>query len=117
MHRGFLTLTLSVVMLASLAIAQSEIGGATLSGTILDPSGAGVPGAKVTATNPATRFARSTETTGTGLYTFSGLPVGVYEVTVDAKGFKSSRLSGITLAVGAVAALDVRLEIGAAQET
>src|SRR5438445_13744494 len=114
MHRGIFTLSLGVVMLASLALAQSEIGGATLSGTILDPSGAGVPGAKVTVTNPATRFARSTETTGAGLYTFSGLPVGVYEVTVDANGFKSSKLSGVTLAVGAVATLDVRLEIGTA---
>jgi hypothetical protein len=104
-------------MLARLAVAQSEIGGATLGGTILDPSGAGVPGAKVSVTNPATRFTRSTQTSGAGLYTFSGLPVGVYEVTVDANGFKSSKLTGVALEVGAVATLDVHLEIGATQET
>jgi hypothetical protein len=117
MRRGFFYLTLSVVMLARLAVAQSEIGGATLGGTILDPSGAGVPGAKVTVTDPATQFTRATQTSGAGLYTFSGLPVGVYEVTVDAMGFKSSKLTGVTLAVGAVATLDVHLEIGTSQET
>ncbi len=53
-------------MLARLALAQSEIGGATLSGTILDPSGAAVAAAKVTATNPATQFTRSTESSGAG---------------------------------------------------
>src|SRR6266436_6034609 len=115
MPRGIFSITIGVILSAGMALAQSEIGRATLTGTILDPSGAAVVGAKSTATNPATQFARSTESSAAGIYTFAGLPVGAYEVGVDAMGFKSSKLTGITLAVGAVATLDVHLEIGQTQ--
>lgn len=117
MLRKIACLAISVILLAALTFAQSEVGSATLNGTVTDPSGAAVAGAKVTIRNAATGFTRSMEASNTGLYSFSGLPVGSYEVTVDAAGFKTSTLTGIGLTVGAVATLDVRMEIGATEES
>jgi len=102
---------------APAAFAQSEIGGASLNGTVADPSGASVPAAKVTVTNPATGFTRATETSDIGSYNFGGLPVGSYDLSVDAKGFKATKRTAIPLQVGSAVTLDVKLEVGSAQET
>ena len=110
-------LCLFALALASTASAQSEIGGASLNGTVVDPSGASVPAAKVTVTNPATGFTRVTETSDVGIYNFGGLPVGSYDLSIDAKGFKATRRTAIPLQVGSAVTLDVKLEVGTAQET
>ncbi|HEV8146627.1 MAG TPA: carboxypeptidase regulatory-like domain-containing protein, partial [Bryobacteraceae bacterium] len=117
MSRLTLCMALSVGLLSSAAFAQSEIGGATLNGTVTDPSGAAVTGAKVTATQTATGFTRSTESSTAGFYSFTALPSGPYEVTVESQGFKAAKLTAISLTVGAVATLDVRLVIGATAES
>ena len=108
---------LVVALPASAAFAQSAIGGASLNGTITDPSGAAVPNAKVTVTNTATGLTRTTETSEVGLYSFTALPVGTYDLSVDAKGFKTTKHTGIPLQIGAVATIDVRVEVGNVQET
>jgi hypothetical protein len=99
------------------AYAQSEIGGATLNGTVLDPTGAAVPNAKVSVTNTGTGLTRNTQSNDSGLYTFPRLPVGSYDLAIEAQGFKSSKRTGIALNVGSVVTLDINLEVGAAQET
>ncbi len=96
---------------------QSEIGGATLNGTVTDPSGAVISGSKVTVKSPATGLVRSTESTGAGLYSFSHLPVNLYDVTFEAKGFKTSLQKDVTFSVGASVTLDVQLAIGSSSET
>ncbi len=96
---------------------QSEIGGATLNGTVSDPSGAVISGSKVTLKSPSTGLVRSTETTGAGLYSFSHLPVSVYDVTVEASGFKTSVRKDVTLSVGAAVTLDLQLTLGSTSET
>lgn len=111
---------LPVLLCAAISVpmwAQSEIGGATLNGAVLDASGAAVSGAKVTVRNNETNFTRSTESTGSGLYTFNRLPVGSYDLTVEFAGFKTFQQKGISLTVGAVVTIDPRLEVGAASET
>lgn len=57
------------------------------------------------------------ESTTAGLYSFNRLPVGTYDITVEMQGFKTSSQRGVVLNVGAVATLDVRLELGTATET
>jgi len=96
--------------------AQSEVGGATLNGTITDPSGAAVAGAKVTAVDQGTGFARPAVSNDAGLYSLVRLPVGTYTLTVEQKGFQITKRTDIALGVGAVATVDVRLAIGASQE-
>ncbi len=110
--------TAALLLGASPALfAQGEIASATLNGTVTDPSGSAVPNAKITLTNTATGLTRTTQSNDAGLYSFVRVPVGVYDLTVEATGFRTSKRTGISLAVGAVATLDVGLEIGATQET
>ena len=66
------------------AMAQFTYG--TILGTVTDPSGAAVPGAKVTATNVDTAFARTVETDQTGSYILVNMPLGRYQVKVEAAG-------------------------------
>ncbi|HYP06484.1 MAG TPA: carboxypeptidase regulatory-like domain-containing protein, partial [Bryobacteraceae bacterium] len=102
---------------APACFAQSEIAGATLNGTVTDASGAIVTSARVVASNDETGLTRETTTTEAGLYNFGRLPVGRYTLNISASGFKPVKRSGIALSVGAVATLDINLEVGSAAET
>ncbi|HET8550803.1 MAG TPA: TonB-dependent receptor, partial [Bryobacteraceae bacterium] len=106
-----------LLLVSSVCFAQSEIAGATVNGTVSDPSGAAVAGVKVTATNEQTGLTRETATSEAGLYNFVRLPVGRYTLAVEAPGFKPVRRTGIALTVGAIATIDVALEIGPAAES
>ncbi|MGB2679164.1 MAG: TonB-dependent receptor [Candidatus Acidiferrum sp.] len=90
---------------------------ATLSGSIVDPAGGTVSGAKVTLTSPAIGFSRTYLTKETGLYTFTFLPPAVYILEVEAKGFKHYKQEGITLAAGQAPEQNVSLVVGAVTET
>lgn len=103
--------------LTASAFPQSQVGGATLNGTVTDPSGAAVPNAKVAVGNRATGLNRTTQTTDAGLYVFTGLPVGQYDLSIDASGFKTAKRTALQLEIGATATIDVRLEVGSAAET
>src|SRR6266404_9507169 len=89
----------------------------TIAGTVLDPSGAAVVGAKVTATNVATGFTRDTQSAVDGGYLFPLLPVGIYTVAVEAAGFRRSEHKGIQVKADQSSALSISLQIGAATET
>lgn len=101
-------------LFSSLCLAQSEVGKTSINGVITDSSGAAVVDAKVTATNVDTGFVREVSSTGAGLFNVTGLPVGTYDLAVAAQGFKLTKASGITLAVGAPTTLNINLEIGTA---
>jgi Carboxypeptidase regulatory-like domain len=108
-----LNLSLMFIMLSCasvLCFAQSDRGG--VSGTVTDASGAGIRGAKVTVTNTAMGTQSSTVTTGDGNYTVPQVPAGVYSVTVIAPGFTKLVRNGITVSVGEVASVDVKLNVG-----
>jgi outer membrane receptor protein involved in Fe transport len=93
------------------------VGTTALSGTITDPSGAAVAGARVTARNTETGFVRETTSTGTGLYNLTELPVGTYELTIEAQGFRTTQIPSISLSVGSVATLNIPLQIGTSTAT
>ena len=116
MRKAILQVCLCLSLSCAAALAQTEIGGAALNGTVTDPTGAAVPNAKVTITSPDTGLTRNTQTSDVGLYNFPRLPVGTYNLTVDAQGFKSIQRTGVPLQIGAIATIDVRLEVGSAQE-
>jgi hypothetical protein len=80
-------------------------------GFVTDPSGAVVPGVKVTATRVETGVSQSTVTSGAGAYTIPNLLVGTYSVTADAAGFKTGSATGITLDVAQQRAVDFKLAL------
>src|SRR5256885_14886113 len=89
----------------------------TIAGTVLDPSGAAVVGAKVTVTNVATGFTRDTQSAVDGGYLFPLLPVGTYSVAVEAAGFRRSEQKGIQVKADQSSTVSISLQIGAATET
>jgi hypothetical protein len=102
-------------VLAALALSLSVWGQATTSlrGQITDPSGAAIPGAKLTLTNIATNVPRQTTTTSTGLYTFVAVQPGTYKLTVEATGFQTYTQTGVVLRVNLPATVDVKMKVGA----
>ena len=86
---------------------------ASITGTVVDPSGAAVGNAKVVVTNPELGVTRTSPTNSEGAYLFSALPNGTYDLTITAQGFKKYQAKGIILRVGQSARNDVRLDIGA----
>jgi len=81
-------------------------------GAVTDPSGAVIPGVEIKITNRATNQSRTALSNEAGLYTFSNLLPGSYDMEVRAAGFRSLSRSGIEVAVNAVRREDVALEIG-----
>jgi hypothetical protein len=86
---------------------------ATLSGSVVDPAGASVNGAKVILTSPEIGFSRTYSTKDTGLYAFTFLPPAAYVLEVEAPGFKHYKQVGITLVAGQAAEQNVGLVVGA----
>jgi hypothetical protein len=106
------------LLVASAApLLSQEITGA-ISGTITDASGAVVPGAAITVVNTATGVVAFRGTSNeSGNYSAPSLPVGVYRVTVELKGFKKAEIQGITLQVDQRARVNVTLQPGEVAET
>ena len=106
---------MTAAILALLFLAQQNT--ATISGRVLDSSGAAVPGAMVVARNVETGLERPAITDETGAYTIPLLPIGPYDVSGELAGFKKAVKTGIVLQVAQQARLDLVLEVGQQSET
>ncbi len=82
-------ISLVFLLLAAVSLSAQTFRG-TILGTVTDPSGAVVSGAKVTVKNTGTGLERSTETSGDGSYSLPELPIGTYTVTITQTGFQTS---------------------------
>jgi len=102
-------LVLMVVVFAVAGFAQVDR--ATLVGTVTDPSGAVVPGAKIVMTAPDTGLRREMQSGAAGNFSFAGLPIGNYTVLVSAQGFNTASVKDVRLGVGDNRTLDVALEV------
>lgn len=118
MSRKIVSLALAAGMLLSAAPwATAQVANSTISGTVTDPSGAIIPGAKVTVTNQGTNTMRVVQSNTSGYYTVSNLPVATYTVSAAATGFKTSLHSDIMLDVATQKVVDITLQIGKAVQT
>ena len=104
-----------VLAFALNSVAQTGLSG-VIRGTVLDPTGAAVPGARVTVTNIATGVAFATSSTSSGLYNAPNLGAGSYRVEVALAGFKRA-IQDVRLDVAAVVGLNFTLELGAVAES
>ena len=89
---------------------------ASLNGVIVDPSGAAVPGAKVSVRNTGTGFESAATSGETGLYVFPRLPVGSYSLQVEKEGFSTYVQEGVVLTVNQSATQNVTLRVGEVSE-
>jgi hypothetical protein len=85
---------------------------ATLVGSVSDSTGAIVPGAKVSVSNPDTSFTRESVTNSAGEFTAAKIPIGNYVVTVEAAGFQKLVRTGIVLNVGQTLRVDLQMTLG-----
>jgi len=96
---------------ASLEVAAQQITG-SIRGTVIDPSGAVVQSAAVTAQQAETGLTRSASTDRNGAYVLVELPIGHYQIRTEAKGYQKYLQEGISLDVNQTATVNVHLKLG-----
>ena len=110
-------IALPVMFLASLTAAYAQSASATLEGTVLDPSGAAIPGAHIHVTSETTGVSRDVSSDAHGLYSVTNLGAGRYSVKTSAAGFGTKVENDVILSVGAVHDLDSTLTVSQTEMT
>ena len=108
-------LFLAVLLCSLPSLAQQTLG--SINGTVVDPSGAAVPGATVTATNAAINVTSTTTSSGTGSFQIFNLPVGTYVVKVSRDGFELNVLEKIPVQEARATTVNTTLKVGKATES
>jgi hypothetical protein len=111
----FCLMVVGVFAAAQNAAAQGTA--ATIRGTVVDPSGALVSNASLTATHTETGLVREVSSDAHGEYIFVELPIGHYRLEVQAQGFRRYVQSGITLEVNQTVAITISLAVGTVEQT
>lgn len=104
-----------LVMLLGLAIPtpiSAQMVGATISGTVVDTSGAVVPNVSITAKNLATGSTATAVTNGVGVFNVPNLPPATYEISAFAPGFETQLRKSVVLTVGQELVLNMTLQVG-----
>ena len=115
MKRAVVGLLVAACLLPAAAAAQAVTG--TILGLITDSTGAVMPGATVTLTNTGTGLVRVVTTDSNGEFTAPSLPTGTYSVKAELSGFKTVTRPDVPLGVDQRVRIDVKLEIGAVEES
>ncbi len=89
----------------------------SVTGLVTDPTGAAIPGVKVTLTDPQTSTQLTTTTNSDGRYVFSNVGVGIYTVTFEKQGFAISKVAGQKVDVGTTLTVNTTMQIGATTTT
>jgi hypothetical protein len=97
--------------LTLLAVGARAQATSQLNGNVTDPSGAAVPGAKITLTAAATGLERTATSNGAGLYQFLDMPPGTYALEATAKGFVDYKAQGVTLVVNTPLTIHIQLRL------
>lgn len=108
--RRFIVLSFVILCLPIAAISQ-QAASATLTGTVADQMGAVIAGTKITATQSATGMNRETVSNSDGLYVFSNMAPGEYELRLEANGFAPRVIKAVTLKVGQTVTINASLEV------
>ncbi|MFM2125277.1 MAG: hypothetical protein RL328_1728, partial [Acidobacteriota bacterium] len=109
-----LSLALTLCMIPNLF---GQAATATITGTVLDPSGAAIAGANVTVKNTGTSQTRNVTSDNQGRYSVPELPIGQYEIEARQSGFQTLVRTGIELTVGAAPVIDLQMSLGTAEQT
>ena len=116
-HPLALGVAAAAIWLLSPASSPAQVSTATVYATVTDPSGALIPGARVTLTNTATGVATERQSNAAGAAAFDFLRVGSYTIEITSDGFKAFEGQNIELSAGQTVRLSFPLEVGAVTET
>jgi hypothetical protein len=107
------------ILLLALTDSRAQSGGATgtIVGTVVDTTGALIPGARVSITEADTNVTQQTTTSSAGNYSVASLKPGTYRVTVVAPGFSTTTVLKVELVVGSEARVDLKLSPGSETQT
>ena len=108
--------SLLCILVLSVLPATAQTDG-SISGVIRDASGAVIPGATVTVTNPATNQVRSAISNEAGVYNFPVLQPGKYNIKVELPGFRTITQNDVELQVQFAARIDFTLQVGDVSQT
>lgn len=115
-RKSIIPALLALVLTCALpAFGQSDRG--SITGTVTDPNGGVIAGAKVTATNLSSGEVREASTSDEGNYTLPELKAAPYRITVEASGFKTATIDKVQLAVQVTRRADIKLEVGGVGES
>src|SRR6266571_336042 len=112
----FWTMLAVVMMTARAALVSAQGTTGSISGFVTDDTSAALPGATVTARHVETDQKRVVVTDGAGRYRAQQLVPGRYEVSVELQGFRTARVSDLTLTVGQDAVVNVQMKVGGVDE-
>lgn len=115
LRSGLLVLCVMVLCAPGLAWAQGATS-QTLSGTVVDASGAVIPGADISAKHTGTGVVSTAVSNSDGLFSIPSLPIGTYTVTVTLQGFKTVVVNNVVLTSGAGANVKATMEVGGVSE-
>jgi Carboxypeptidase regulatory-like domain len=116
-ERSAVRVVLLCILITGLGWSSHAQSTATLQGTVSDPTGAAVPGAKVTVTNQGTNVHLETTSDSAGAYLFSSLPIGLYKLEVSGSGFQTITFTGLKLDVASTVTRNVQLKLGETTQT
>ena len=120
--RGFFRVP-SVVALGAIAIllavghAEAQSTSGDLVGSVMDASGAVIPGAKIDVVEETTGVRTSRETDPSGQYRFTNLPIGTYDITVSAPGFSISTLKGLAIELNKTITQNISVNVAQVSQT
>ena len=106
-------LVFSLLIPVSLGFGQSSTGG--VNGTVTDPTGALVPGVRVTLTNQGTGIVAHAATNASGMYAFVNVAPGMYKLNAEKSGFSAASVAAFEVTVNGAVTLNIPLSVG--QET
>src|SRR6185503_18304710 len=115
--QGLFAIAILVFACAVAALGQSQATTGNIEGRVVDPNGAAVPGATVTATNQETGLEKTATSDSEGNYRVIQLPPGPYTVRASGQGFTQTELRDVTVTVGSRTPLDLNLSVGATSES
>jgi hypothetical protein len=116
-YGSLLAATLFILGLAPARLLAQANATGTITGQVVDPSGAVIAGAQVTVTDTATKSYRSQPTNSAGNFVFTNVEPGVYDIKVTKSGFRQWLLTNQTVTLGGSLTLNVTLEVGAPTQT
>ncbi len=111
------SVALCALLFISSLSSHAQANQGTLSGHVADPSGAAVTHAQVSARDIETGIVFTGESSEVGEFRFPALPLGTYDVSVFAPGFKTARYSKVVIQLNSISVLEVNLQVGGASES